>query len=454
MVTVLLASMLAGCKPSGPRPPTDYGDVPTDTFPQFYGSVPKNILMISIDTFRRDHLDRYGSEGASPFLTALANAGVAADDHHQCSNWTYASMTCTVAGRYNEEAGMTPQLVGGFDESWPIGTPFLASYLQEKGVYGIAVSSNGWFGPKYNDTDGYREAFYPSGFEAWTVYDEGRDHLDDAILRGDADRWMLHIHLTEPHASYDPPESYLGGLAALEPVPWDLTDRAEQYELGREVWPAMTEAERQLLEAHLRVRYAGEIRYVDDEVFRIIADLDFDGLLEDTLVVVWTDHGEAFWEHGFQTHAYTLHGEENDGVLFFWAKNIVPASWSGPTSAIDLVPTLLALQGLDLPPEVTGIPLGEAPPDRPIFSHTIARIGPASSVQQNGWKLIFAWQSGQVRLYDRNTDPLETLDLYDAESPPPMALALWSVLLPRVELQSSVAPTYPILWPRELTTDH
>ena len=104
--------------------------------------------MISIDTFRRDHLDRYGSENASPFMTALAEDGVAADDHHQCSNWTYASMSCTVAGRFNEEAGMTPQLVSGFDEIWPVGTPFLAGYLHDAGYYSISSSSNGWFGPE------------------------------------------------------------------------------------------------------------------------------------------------------------------------------------------------------------------------------------------------------------------------------------------------------------------
>ena len=453
MVTALVAALLAGCQPSGPRPPRDYGSVPTDTFPQFYGSVPKNIVMISIDTFRRDHLDRYGSEQSSPFMTALAEAGVAADDHHQCSNWTYASMTCTMAGRHNEEAGMTPELVGGFDDAWPFGTPFLASYLQEVGTYGIAVSSNGWFGPKYNNTDGYREAFYPSAIDAWSVYDEARQHLDDAILRGDADRWLLHVHLTEPHASYDPPGAYLGGLTELEPVPWDLSSRDEQYQLGREIWPTMTEAERTLLEAHLRVRYAGEIHSVDDAVFRMISDLDFDGLLEDALVVFWTDHGEAFWEHGYQTHAYTLHGEETDALMFFWAKNIVPARWSGPTSAIDLVPTLLSLSGVALPPEVTGIPLGEAPPDRPIFAHTVARLGVASSVPQNGWKLIFAWQVGQVRLYDRTTDPLEQNDLYDPANPHPMAVALWSVLRPQVELQSSVVPQYDVLWPLELEPD-
>ena len=90
----LLASIgLFACTGGGGpwyRPP-EFGDEPTDTVPAFYGRVPKNVVMISMDTFRKDHLDRYGGEGATPFLSALADAGVALDDHVQCSNWTFSS---------------------------------------------------------------------------------------------------------------------------------------------------------------------------------------------------------------------------------------------------------------------------------------------------------------------------------------------------------------------------
>src|SRR5262245_59415252 len=128
MRSLCLACLLAACR-ADPRPPPDYGDERTETFPQFYGWVPHNLLMISMDTFRKDHLDRYGNVGTTPFLSSLADQGVSLDDHVQCSNWTYASTSCTLAGRFNEEAGLTPQLVAGLDpatQKWPIGTPFLA----------------------------------------------------------------------------------------------------------------------------------------------------------------------------------------------------------------------------------------------------------------------------------------------------------------------------------------
>jgi arylsulfatase A-like enzyme len=448
----LVACVLAGCTSGGPgRVPVDYGTEKTDTVPQFYGAVPKNILMISMDTYRKDHLDRYGDVGSSGFLTALAEQGYSLDDHVQCSNWTYASTSCTLAGRHNEEAGLIPQLVAKFDGVWPTGTPFLASYLDPLGMYGVISTTNGWLGPEWGNTQGYESAFHPSDGSAYGAYLEGRQALDLAREAGVADRWLLHVHATEPHAAYAPPESYLGGLDLLEPAPWDLTDRDVHYGL-RDQWPSLPPEEQALLEAHLRVRYAADVQWLDDQVFWMIQDLDVDELLDDTLVIVWTDHGEQFWEHAYQTHAWTHHREETDGILFFWAKNIVPGSWSGPTTAINLVPTLLRLYGLEVPPEVTGLPVGEAPDDRPQFTFAVARRGPESAVTQRltdgkAFRLIYRWNSGVVQLYDLGADPLEQTDLYDETAPTAEAQALWSLLEPQVALQSSVVPQYLVTPP-------
>ncbi|MEZ4239431.1 MAG: sulfatase-like hydrolase/transferase [Myxococcota bacterium] len=443
-VPALLAAglLLSACHRSPVKEDPDYGDEVTDTVPAFYGRVPKNVLMISMDTFRVDHLDR------APFLSTVAAQGFRAVDTTQCSNWTFASTSCTLAGRYNEQAGMIPQLAVNFDGIWPVGTPFLASYLHDAGYYSVIASTNGWLGPEWGNTGGYDDAFHPQNGTAWGAYLEARERLDAHLEQG-ADRWLMHVHVTEPHASYSPPLEYLGGLDALDPVPWDLDDRDEQYDVTRNVWPSMTDEERDLLKQHLLVRYDGELKYLDDQVFRMIAGMDFDGLLDDTLVVFWTDHGEAFWDHDQQTHAYTLFREENDGLLFFWAKNIVPQVWTGPVSSIDMVPTVLKLLGQPLPDTVTGIPIGEAPDDRPRFANTIARFGPISSVIQDHWKMIFRWD-GTVQLYDLAADPQEQTDLYDPAAPTDRAKTLWAELRPRIEEELSVVPGLSAAWPSEL----
>ncbi len=446
-----MCGLLLGCRPTPPERPADpdYGTVPTDTVPQFRGWVPRNLIMISIDTFRKDHLDRYGDHEVTPFLTYLADSGMALDDFVQCSNWTFASTSCTLAGRYNVEAGMGPALRKPARDRWPEGTPFLATSLRDHGFYNILVSTNGWLSQEWGNTQGYHEAFHPYVGTAESTFAEGRTQLERAIARGVADRWFLHIHLVEPHAPYAPPERYLDETDQLPDVPYDLNVRTEHYD-QRDLYRSLSPEEQQLLEQHLRTRYRAEMRYLDDQIFSIFQDLEGADLLDDAMLMVWTDHGEAFWEHGFHTHAYTHHGEETDAVALLWSKNIVTQAYPAPTSSIDLAPTLLHLWDLPVPEHMTGVPLGTADTtDRPRFTWSIARLGTGQSVQQNGFKLTYNW-NGTVKLYDRNIDPLETTDLFDRLDPGEPALSLWETLRPVAEEASAIAPDQPIVWPSTL----
>ncbi len=443
---LLLAGACRTFPERGPDPA--YGTVPTETYPQFYGRVPRNVVMISIDTLRRDHLDRYAAEEdrpLMPFLSEVAEQGVPLDDFVQCSNWTYASTSCTLAGRYNFEAGMATILPEQGRTPWPEGTPFLAGYLGEAGYYSVLVSTNGWLAQDWGNTQGYDEWFHPRRGSALRAYMEARERLDAAAPEGP---WFLHVHVTEPHASYSPPPQYLDEVRALPNLPVDLSNREYHY-AQRDAYPQLPPEDQALLEAHLRARYRAEVRWLDDQLFAIHQDLEATGRLDDTLVVFWTDHGEAFWEHGRHTHAFTLHAEENDAIAVFWAKNIVPSAWTGPTTAIDLAPTVMELLTREVPASMTGIPVGQAPADRPRFAWAIARLGAGQAILKDGYKLMFPW-TGQPRLFDRTADPLEQADLYDPADPHPMARELFSELRPVVEQAEALAPGYLVRFPPEL----
>lgn len=415
---------------------------------RFRGRIPKNLIFLSIDTLRKDHLGTYGNgRQLTPFLDQIAAQGAVFDDHAQCSCWTFGSTTCTLAGRYNIERGHIPRLNGTDENRPPVppGTPFLATWLGQAGFYSVIVSGNDWLSTNWGNTQGYDESLKPGGGAA-AAYNTGTKAIADAVDRGE-DKWFMHLHFMEPHASYNPPEEFIVGEEDLEPWPGDLTDRDIHYE-WRDEWPNLTPADQELLNAHLQVLYDGEVRYLDAQLADIWEDLEREGYLDDTLVAIWNDHGEQFWEHDHQTHAYALNREENDGILILWSRNITASRFEGPTTSIDLVPTLLDLYDIEKPPEVTGYAAGSAPADRPRFAEALARMGGVQSVQLDGHKLQYFW-SGRVELYDRNTDPNEAVDLYDAAAPSDKAVELWTLLKPMVEAMAPLvvngdpAPNYP-----------
>ncbi len=417
----------------------DSGERPqTDTFPSFYGAVPKNLLVVSVDTFRRDLLTRYGGAGLAPFLDRMAEEGVALDAHRSCSNWTFPAVLCFVHGAGNIDAGYAPDLHDP-DNAWaPDFPPTLASRLAGAGWGTMLVTSNGWFSADRNTDVGFQSSERPDDRRTTSVFGVGLDRLREADAAG-TDRWYLHLHVKEPHPAYDPPDSYLAGLEGLAPVDFDLTIFDEHYDAG-DAWPAMTEAERALLLQHLLVRYRGEVRWMDDQLTTAFLALEQGGWLDDTLVVFWSDHGEQFWEHGEQTHAYGLNAEENDGIAFFWAKNIVPGTWEGTTSLVDLAPTVLSLFEVEGDASITGLPVGEAPADRALDFLAVGRLGAVQSVVLDGWKLVYRWNTGQRWLYDLANDPAEQTDLYEPKHP--RAVALEAILAPRVEAMRPLTTRY------------
>lgn len=411
--------------------------------------------MISIDTLRRDHVDRYATDGVvrMPFLSSLMAQGVALDDHQQCSNWTFHSMSCTLLGRQTEEIGWVPVLKGAGPTPFPDDQPMLAVRLDQAGYQSLLASAIGWLGDRWNNTQGYQPDLAHGVVDAAGVSRVAVEGLQAARDRQPETPWFLHVHLVDPHAAYAPPEAYRDELDALPPIAWDLDDHVQQYDADA-AWPNLSAEDRRLLEQHLRARYDGELRWLDDQLAGIWAGYERDGLLEDTLVVVYNDHGEAFWEHGEQSHAMWLNAEENDGLLFFWSPNLRPLAWAGPTTAIDLVPTILDALGLPVPDDGTlpGEVAGLAPADRPRFASSGARKGPVAAVTVEGRKLEFAFD-GTLHLYDRNTDPTETVDHFvpgslapGGEADPDVA-ELWALLRPRVELLSAAAPDFDVAWP-------
>ncbi len=408
----------------------------------FDGPRPRNLLMISLDTFRRDRVGRYGGDAETDFLDGLLAAGVALDDHRSCSNWTYPSMLCALTGQSPTELGFMPATSGGEPYPLPGDIELLGDWLGRAGYDTHLVTANSLIGEKFGFSRSYqhlREENNASAYQLTAYAVEESASLDPSRP------WFLHVHYMDGHVPYAPPARYLEGLEELDPISVKINERAPLEGLDA-IWETLSESEQALLLAHLMVYYDGEQAYVDDQLEALLGSLEDRGLLADTLVVIYSDHGEQFWEHGEVLHHRELYQEESDAVALFWAPGLAPLSWSAPTDHADIAPTVLDALGLDIPREVRGSILGSRPEVCARFAYNLDGESGSQSVDYGGLRMIYDWDGG-VWLYDRALDPAERRDILGER--PEDALLLWSFLAPEVEalgaLHPSAAPRRPRL---------
>ncbi len=432
IIGAVLGAGGVGCAGSRPEPP--YIPPPETALLEFRERGPRNVLMLSIDTLRRDHVGRYGDLDLTPFLDEKMRQGVALDDARSCSNWTMPSALCAWGGQTGPDMGFVPALKKARRLPLPDGHEHLPTWLSDAGYQTGLWSTNSYLGDEWNTAQGFDEVHNPGFQPADQLNVDGLRMLEE--FDQDGRPWFVHLHYRDCHVPYDPPSEYLAGLEELEPLDVDLTQKDETYGAAK-VYPDLTDEEQALLEAHLAIRYQGTIRYTDDAIRTLWEGLEQRGTLDDTLVVVWSDHGEQFWEHGHHTHAHTMNYGENDALAFFWARDMVPRAWEDPTSHVDLAPTILEALGLDIPAEVTGLPVGAADPDRPLHTVSDARQGILQSLQVGPLKLQYNW-NGSKALYDRSVDREETEDIYDALDPE--VAALWELLEPEVDRVDPLVP--------------
>lgn len=391
--------------------------------PILSGISARNVLMISIDTLRRDRIGRYSCERLSPFIDQLLEQSLVLDNHHSCSSWTLPSAICVLTGQTPVDLGAFPQ-VNSKQEVPKIAetTATLAGQLSQAGLSTLLVSSNLYISGKSGLDVGYDRVITkrkPSNILLTTILNEL-----DSFENADPDKpWFAHVHLIDPHTPYSPPGSYLSSIDDLPEIPWDLSNADGTREMN-EAWPDLSSAERSEVGKHLVYRYGAEIRYMNDELETFFAELESRGILENTLVVLWSDHGEQFWEHGDWGHGISLHAGENRAIAALSGPGIEAGSWTFPTTHTDLAPTILGALDLPLPEEWRGAPVGLHDHSRALFAATAPREADVQqSILLDNHRLLYRWD-GEKLLYNVKDDPHETTDLY--RSQPERVAELWA----------------------------
>jgi arylsulfatase A-like enzyme len=401
-----------------------------------------NVLLLVMDTQRADHLSSYGyARPTTPRLDALATRGTRFEHAWSSAPSTLPSHASLMTGRAPEEhgAGMGGRtyLDGRF--------PTIADALRRNGyATGGFVANVFWTGRHTGLGRGfvhYEDFFGPLGdvvnrvalgrLLAWRVLPRlgmihqvpGRkaaaevnreflDWVDDVSDRP----FFAFLNYFDVHAPYVPPPAYRG---LLGPVP---RRRLRRIEIGG--WDEHRSPPDSSVVASWADRYDESLRYLDAQIGALLDSLDARGSLSRTLVVVTSDHGESFGEHGTIHHGGSVHQEQIRVPL------IVVEPGGAPLGRVDQspigltqVPAMIGcLLGIRMPGFLAPRPGRGSPcrPDDPAWSIGVREPGApptwqtsggwAASVVKDRWHLI-TLQDGRHELYDLEADPREVMNL-------------------------------------------
>ncbi|QDU67739.1 sulfatase [Engelhardtia mirabilis] len=316
-----------------------------------------NVLLISVDTLRADHLSLYGHDRAtSPRIDAWAEGATVFERHFSASSWTAPSMAMLFTGRVRSDNS---------GKLWP-DQPTLADVFDEAGYYTIGVSSNtlladarGW-GRSFDSYERYPipERGPRNGWHSSEVVDRALAALDAAPEGVPVFLWVMPFDPHQPYLPSDPTTFSARNSTGRH----DRFLRAMPAQARERLTPEMYRG----IEAAIAL-YEGEIAQVDASIGRLFDELERRGRLERTVRVLTADHGEGLWqraappdtvnkEKGAIPELYSTHGAmlepEQIHVPLIISGPGVPAGVrrSEPTWSVDVMPTILGLAGLDAPP--------------------------------------------------------------------------------------------------------
>ncbi len=402
------------------------------------GDAPRkpNLLVVVLDTTRADHLSCYGNPRANtPTIDALAARGVRFDQVYAQSSLTPVSAGTLLSGALPFRHGVRSLfVVGGASMSKDVAS--LPELLVAGGRRTAGFVSAKPMGAQYGLARGFE--LYQDDMSA-TQARYGIDKASDAPQRP-ADEttdlvlpWLdehgrepfaLLVHYFDAHdPSFVPPRDWLA-----KHVSFALPAAVARAGDARRI-PALADP-RNLVEL-----YDAEIRYMDEQLARVLAKLDELGVRENTLIAVVADHGEAFGEHAFWTHGLLY--QEQLRVPFVLAGPGVRAGVvvEGRGRLVDFLPTIA--DALDLPTPSAALdgrsllPLIDADEREPreVYSEVhhaaedrLRRDAEMYALRVNDWKYIHRPATEKHELYDLAHDPDELHNLFSADHP--MAVTL------------------------------
>jgi len=418
IAATLLIPALAACNRNSEEAfdSWDASDVPVLT--QRSWPAPEVILLVMIDTLRADFIGAYGSaRGLTPNLDAFAERAAVFENAYGTASWTRPSVASMLTGRYPTSHTAVSKL-----DTLPEEAVLLTEVLESgRSTWSFGITTNAIISPnfgfgqgydRYGPVEGAERRRYPDdkiGLVPGVAVSEKTISLLADERRAAAETTFAFVQYIDPHVPYYPNPGFI-----KEPMP-DGEYSGSHHDIQRMV----ADGERAWTKtniARLRHLYDGEVAYADHAFGELMSGLKQLGLYDGALIVVLSDHGEAFWEHGMQGHGKTLYEEEIrvplmiklPGTEFESALRIGQA-----VSIVDITPTILDTLKLNPVAEVEGrslLPLinGESRIGRLAYVFAELQFMEDTSVamvRHGAMKLIATY------LQDQNTTFLELFNL-------------------------------------------
>jgi arylsulfatase A-like enzyme len=424
-----------------------------------------NVLFVVVDALRADALHCYGNERArTPAIDGLAERGAVFDHASVQAPYTWTSFGSFFTGKYPRRHGLMKMAPG---VALPANVT-MASYLDaavrkdgvamepgdvSAGAFLMGALSHGTgLARGFDDiceltrgNDLIRSADRWSQFRAWTIlgtiWTKAKAKLDPDLHVTTAKRWLgehadrrffAFVHLFSAHTPYDPPEPFRSWYVDPEydgPIQSFWAEDRRTIERGE--YLTTVDDRRQIYDL-----YMGGVSKADHDIGILLAELERTGVLENTLVVISSDHGEDFGEGGRWEHNHMYRSNLHVPLVISW-----PAGFEGgvrvseTVESIDVFPTVLDAMGLERPPvttpqdEVDGatlLPLMRGGSDwerRFTYAEDSSFVSISTreamlvldrfAVKPDGWAVALEENLGTVRFHDLETDPMQRNDLFE-----------------------------------------
>ena len=401
----------------------------------YVGKTINNVVVICMDTVRFDTMDAV-SQGDTyvDALTPLMSQAQIFTDAQSAAPWTIPSVASVITGLYPTQhgAGEFATDMARLDTDVPTGlddsVPTLAETLRDAGFATSAVVAHPWFAFNFGLEAGFVDLQARRGREK--IVHHSLEWLDNGRLENQ--RFFQYLHFMEVHDWHLKPEEEMDTILAAQD--------SELMQLARDNAPADICSDDPLMCKRYQT-YVAALTAVRDAVARYLDGLQSRGLLDDTVVIIYSDHGEEFHDHlsealatrddprdhyGFG-HGQSLYQELIHVPLITWHPEFLAGRYGQHVSLVDIVPSILEwtridsptrdLAGTTLTPALYDVPapaerLGPflRPQDggsRPVYSSGIGYGPEQVSVREGNWKAIRHLTREHELYFDLANDPHE-----------------------------------------------